>query len=173
MPAFGFSAVPSPIHTRTKSASGFGVADALGDVSVNGLNGSLVDVDAAGDGVAALRPTSRRVNANAVHINGAATGTSPVLPPASHPNRPLPIPVTALSAETARGAAVITGAAAAAGTATEAIAGVAEAGAAVSARSGRRSAGVTTGSAGAVTAVGPAVTRGATGACCGLSVTML
>jgi hypothetical protein len=114
------------------------------------------------------------VNANAVHINGAATGASPLLPPDSHPNKPEPIPVTAPPAETARGAAVMTGASAVAGTATAAIAGIADAGAAKSEsiRSDRRSAGAVTGSTTGA-AAGPAVARGATGAGCGLSVTVI
>jgi hypothetical protein len=40
------------------------------------------------------RPNSRRLNANAVHINGAAPGTSPEPPEANHDNKPPPTPPT-------------------------------------------------------------------------------
>jgi len=73
------------------------------------------------------------VNANAVHINGAATGPSPALPPCNHASKPRPIPLTAPPAASARpaGAAVITGPAPTAGTAAAVTTGVAEAGAGV------------------------------------------
>jgi hypothetical protein len=58
------------------------------------------------------------VNAAAVHINGAATGASSPLPVCSQASRPRPIPPTEPLVVVARGAAVITGAAAAAGAMT-------------------------------------------------------
>jgi hypothetical protein len=71
------------------------------------------------------------VNANAVHINGAAAGASPPLPPCNHANKPPPKPATtpppAASARPA-GAAVITGPASTADTAAAATTGAADAG---------------------------------------------
>ncbi len=86
-------------------------------------------VDAAALPAPADVPTSRRVNANAVHANGAATGTSPVLPVCNHASNPRLNPDTdpPTAAAAGVGVALITGAAAA-GAATTATTGVADPG---------------------------------------------
>lgn len=62
-------------------------------------------------------PSSRRLNASAVHISGAAAGTSPLVPAPSHDDSPPPRSDTDELLD-AGCAAVITGACAAAGTRT-------------------------------------------------------
>ena len=84
------------------------VADALGETTAaphTNPAGSLLLVTAAAGTGREAPPNSRRLTANAVHINGPAPGTSPVDPFCSHADRPLPIPDTDPDA-----AAVITGA---------------------------------------------------------------
>lgn len=81
----------------------------------------LLVVVAAGGATFVERPNSRRVTANADHINGPAAVSSPVPPVDSHDNRFAPIPSTEPIVAAGFGVAVITGADAAvvaAGTAT-------------------------------------------------------
>lgn len=93
MPAFGLSAVPLPMKNRTKSAIGLAVAAAT--AAADGPTGSLLATDAAAGTVRLLPPpSSRRVNATAVHANGAAPGPS-VPPPPSHASSELDTPDTA------------------------------------------------------------------------------
>ncbi|MFM9035303.1 MAG: hypothetical protein ACKOQ4_13655, partial [Mycobacterium sp.] len=84
------------------------VAEAFGGVKPPGPD---VVVDDAGVPAADRPPNSRRVNASAVHINGAAAGASPVAPVCSHPSSPLPNPDTAPPAATAAPEAAAAGAA--------------------------------------------------------------
>ena len=96
------------------------IADADGEATLaaaptNGPTGSPVVVAAAGLAVLADAPDSRRVAARAVHINGAAAGASP-LPEPNQDNRFDPTSLTEVEAVAARGVAVATGAAVAAGT---------------------------------------------------------
>ena len=130
MPAFGFSAVPSPTKNRMKSAIGLAVNEPVAEApgvstsvpAAAPINGSPLVVAAAALAVPACEPTSRLVAANAAHANGPAAGTPPSLPAPSHDSR-LPLnPVTAPRAP----AAVITGssgASAATGTLTASTSG--------------------------------------------------
>ena len=90
-------------------------AAAPGDATaepINGDNGSPLLTAAAGAAVRDTPPNSRRLAAATVHANGAAAGESPLPPVPNHANR-LPLtPRTPPAA--ARGATLITGAAAAA-----------------------------------------------------------
>ncbi len=117
-PALGLIASPLPMKIRMKSANGSAVAEALGDFSVSGAAGSPVVVAEAAPGSWLVRPSSRRVNAAAVHINGVATGASSPLPVCSQASSPRPIPSTEPLVVVARGAAIITGVWAAAGAMT-------------------------------------------------------
>ena len=89
----GFSAVPSPKSLNPPVALAFNKP----------LPNPLPNCDAAAP-TAEPRPNSRRLNANAVHANGAAAGESPPEPDPSHDNSAEPIEFT-----DPRGAAVITG----------------------------------------------------------------
>ena len=98
MPAFGLSAVPSPIkirrmlpgsHAPTAAADGDATAD-----PTNAVDGSPVLTAAAGAAVRAAPPNSRRVYANAVHANGPAPGPSPPPPAPNHANTEPPSPMT-------------------------------------------------------------------------------
>ena len=93
-------------------------AAAPGDATaepINGDTGSPLLTAAAGAAVREAPPNSRRLAAATVHANGAAAGESPLPPAPSHANR-LPLtPRTPPAAAAARGATLITGAAAAAG----------------------------------------------------------
>ena len=135
----GFSAVPSPMKMRMKSAIGLPTADAdaAGETPaapaaapISGSAGSPLLVAAAGVTEAAVVLNSRRLNASAVHISGAAAGASPSLPAPNHDNRPAPRPDTDEVVD-AGWAAVITGACAAEGATTASTTGgaVADAGA--------------------------------------------
>ena len=97
----GFSAVPSPTKMRMKSAIGLPTADAAGVATtalvaapISGSAGSPLLVAASGVTAAAVLPNSRRLNASAVHISGAAAGVPPLVPLCSHDNRPPPKPDT-------------------------------------------------------------------------------
>ncbi|CAN1553785.1 hypothetical protein MCEMAEM6B_02761 [Mycobacteriaceae bacterium] len=124
MPAFGFSAVPLPTknrkilpgcHAPSAAAPGVATADPINDLAA-GVAGSPLLTAAAGAAMCAAPPSSRRLAAATVHANGTAAGESPLPPAPSHANR-LPLtPRTPPAA--ARGVALITGAAAAAGDAT-------------------------------------------------------
>jgi hypothetical protein len=106
-----------------KFATGFSlVAEAAGEntapvgaVLAVGVIGWPVPTLAAGFAADEPPPTSRRVNAATVHISDAAPGTSPTPPAVSHDSKPAPTPSTEPVAAAARGDAVITGVAAAAG----------------------------------------------------------
>jgi len=135
----GFSAVPSPMKMRMKSAIGLPTADAdaAGETPaapaaapISGSAGSPLLVAAAGVTEAAVVLNSRRLNASAVHISGAAAGVPPLVPLCSHDNRPPPRPDTDEVVD-AGWAAVITGACAAEGATTASTTGgaVADAGA--------------------------------------------
>ena len=135
----GFSAVPSPMKMRMKSAIGLPTADAdaagettaaLAAAPISGSAGSPLLLAAAGVTAAAVLPNSRRLNASAVHISGAAAGVPPLVPLCSHDNRPPPRPDTDEVVD-AGWAAVITGACAAEGATTASTTGaaVADAGA--------------------------------------------
>jgi hypothetical protein len=91
-------------------------AAAPGDATaepINGATGSPLLTAAAGAAVRDAPVSSRRLAAATVHANGAADGESPLPPVPNHANK-LPLnPRTPPAA--ARGAALITGAAAAAG----------------------------------------------------------
>ena len=115
----GFSAVPSPMKMRMKSAIGLPTADAAGVATtalvaapISGSAGSPLLVAASGVTAAAVLPNSRRLNASAVHISGAAAGVPPLVPLCSHDNRPPPKPDTD-ELHDAGWAAVIAGATAA------------------------------------------------------------
>lgn len=88
----GLSAVPLPNNLNPPSALAF--------------NKPLPSVAAAAPGVT-LFPNSRRVTANAVHINGAAPGTSPEPPDANQDTRFPPRPRTAPDSATSGAAAAI------------------------------------------------------------------
>jgi hypothetical protein len=90
------------------------VAAALGEFTSSPLNTLAAGLDADED-----PPNSRRVNANAVHANGAAAGAPPSAPAPNQSNNRADKPETA---PPAAGVAVITGADAAAGAATDAAA---------------------------------------------------
>jgi hypothetical protein len=103
---------------RMKSAKGSPVAAAFGDFRVNGANGlagSPLLVAAAAPASWVLPPISRRLNAAAVHISGAAAGASPLPPVCSQSSKPRPIPFTDPPAAGVVGDAVIDGAWAATG----------------------------------------------------------
>ena len=100
MPAFGFSAVPSPTKNRMNAEIGSEavndpVADALGELTaaadpINlapGVAGSPLVVAAAGATTPPVPPNSRRANAAAVHANGAAAGLSEPPPKPSQDNK--------------------------------------------------------------------------------------
>jgi hypothetical protein len=162
MPAFGFSAVPSPIQTRTNSANGSTVAAAPGET--NGFNGSPAEVVAAAGAAPPGLFRSRRVNANAVHINGSAAGPSPPLPPCNHASKPPLNPLTAPPlADNARGAAfVITGTCdSPTGPTTAATTGDAAAGAGT--KSSNTKSGCTTNDSGSNCALDTPIEEGATG----------
>ena len=133
----GFSAVPSPMKMRMKSAIGLPTADAAGVATaalaaapISGSAGSPLLVAAAGVTEAAVVLNYRRLNASAVHISGAAAGVPPLVPLCSHDSRPPPRPDTDEVVD-AGWAAVITGACAAEGATTASTTGgaVADAGA--------------------------------------------
>ena len=116
MPAFGFSAVPSPTKNR-KTLPGCHPPNAAAPADAtaapnNGDTDSPVDTDAAAATVRAEPPNSRRLAAAAAHTTGAAAGESPLLPISSHDRNEL----LKLDAGATR-AAVITGAAATTGSA--------------------------------------------------------
>lgn len=91
------------MNIRTNCANGPApVAFALGDTN------KALPADAAADAETEPFPKSRRVNANAVHINGPATGTSPEPPEANHDHKLAPNPLTA--PEPTTGATAATGA---------------------------------------------------------------
>lgn len=120
----GLAAVPLPMKNRTKSEIGFDVSDptaaAPGDSTAAGSTGAPLLIAAADFAVPAVLPSSRRLNASAVHASGADAGPSPVPPEASQSSKFPPRPLTPPVAAAGRGAALITGAAAAAGTVTTA-----------------------------------------------------
>lgn len=126
IPAFGFSAVPSPKKTRRMLPGSHPTADVADAVAAatgaptafrttgsdfGSPDSALVPV-ATGFAEVWASPSSRRVTANAVHINGAAAGPSPP-PPRSQAKRFPPTPLTEPAACARRGDATITGAAAA------------------------------------------------------------
>ena len=110
MPAFGLSAVPSPMKNR-RTLPGCHVADALGEATADptGPAGPLLLTAAAGAAVDTDPFNSRRLAAATVHASGVAAGVSPLPPAPRHaktsPRKPCTPPA----------AARITGAAAAAG----------------------------------------------------------
>jgi hypothetical protein len=120
MPAFGLSAVPLPMkNRRIEPGCQAPNAAAPGDATANPINGAAAAFGsplltaAAGAAVRDAPVSSRRLAAATVHANGAADGESPEPPVPNHANK-LPLnPRTPPAA--ARGAALITGAAAAAG----------------------------------------------------------
>jgi len=73
--------------------------------------GSPLPNSAAGTDVVRAEPNSRRLAAATVHANGAAAGSPPRPPPPNHANSPELRPLTDPAAD-ARGAALITAAAA-------------------------------------------------------------
>lgn len=89
------------MKNRMKSVIGLPTADAA---AVTGLElaaaliseslGALLVAAAASVTEPAVLPNSRRLKANAVHIRGAATGTSPLVPAPNHEISPLPRPDT-------------------------------------------------------------------------------
>ena len=124
MPAFGLAAVPLPTknrkmlpgcHAPSAAAPGVATADPINDFAA-GVAGSPLLTAAAGAAVRAAPPSSRRLAAAAVHANGTAAGESPLPPAPNHANRLPFTPRTPPAA--ARGVALITGAAAAAGDTT-------------------------------------------------------
>ena len=112
------------MNRRTKEPNGSAPADAAFGANNDPKPSSgppLVVVEAAG-AVLAERPNSRRVNANAVHINGPASVLSPAPVPDSHDNKFAPMPSTDVVAA-GLGAAVMPGEAAAAAAGDTATAG--------------------------------------------------
>ena len=116
--------MPSPTKNRMKSEIGSPTADAAGVTTVelpaapvSGSAGSPLVVAAADLIEPTGLPNSRRLKANAVHISGAAAGTSPLVPDPNHDSSPPRRPDTEELLD-AGCAAVITGACAAAAAAT-------------------------------------------------------
>jgi len=110
MPAFGFSAVPSPKKIR-RMPPGVNVADALGEATAaaDGPAGSPEDTTATDAAERAAPPNSRRLPAAATHANGPNPGPSPEPPEPNHATKSAPTPETPPAA--ARAATRPTGAA--------------------------------------------------------------
>ena len=113
MPAFGLSAVPSPMKIRRMLPGSHAPnADADGDTTADPTNrdtGSPLVTDAAAATTGNDPPNSRRLAPTAGHPDRPTTEPSPLPPAPNHASTPALSPLTP-PATAARGVAVITGA---------------------------------------------------------------
>lgn len=101
IPPLTFSAVPSPKKIRRMLPGCH--APTAATPATAGSTGSPLLTTAAAAAAVDPRPDSRRVAANAVHINGAANGPPPLPPPPNHADKLAPKPVAKPDAPAARG----------------------------------------------------------------------